>query len=81
MNAPAEWEVVARLGSLDAEVMKAALETADIPVQLLYETVGRIYALDNMQLGEVKVLVPPDRADEARELLATAQPIDFPAGD
>lgn len=75
------WSVVARVSTLEAEVLRAALETAEIPVRFLSETVGQIYALTASMLGEVRVLVPEDRAEEARALLADSRPIDFPESD
>jgi hypothetical protein len=32
-------------------------------------------------MGEVSLLVPQDRVAEARELIDSSQPIDFPEGD
>jgi hypothetical protein len=75
------WEVVAKGASIEIDVLQAALETAGIPSVTLGETIGRIYALGALELGEVRLLVPPDRLMEARELLSDATPIDFPEAD
>jgi len=75
-----DWEVVAKGAQAEVDVWQAALETADIPNVTLGETVGR-YGLNTMELGEVRLLVPPDRWQEARALLSDARPLDFPDAD
>ena len=57
-------------GPLAAEVVKGRLESAGIPAMLKYESVGRTMGLIVDGLGEVQVLVPKEREQEARELLA-----------
>jgi hypothetical protein len=56
-------------GMLQAEVIKGQLETAGIPVMLDYESLGRVFGLTVDGLGEVRVLVPDERAEDARQLL------------
>jgi hypothetical protein len=56
-------------GLLRAEVIKAKLEEAGIPVLLAYESVGPIFGITVDGLGEVRVMVPEDRAEEARVLI------------
>ena len=56
-------------GLLPAQVIKTRLETADIPVLLDYESLGPIMGITVDGLGEVRVLVPEARADEARALI------------
>ena len=56
-------------GPLAAEVCKAKLEAEGIPVRLRYESIGRVIGLTVDGLGKVEVLVPAERADEARALL------------
>jgi hypothetical protein len=56
-------------GLLKAQVIKAKLETADIPVLLDYESVGPIIGITVDGLGEVRVLVPERYVDEARTLI------------
>ncbi|HEV3232697.1 MAG TPA: DUF2007 domain-containing protein [Candidatus Dormibacteraeota bacterium] len=77
----AGWEPVAAVGAMEAEVLRAALETADIPVVSRGETVGTIYALTATELGQVVLLVPADRLEEARALLQGSTAINFPEGD
>lgn len=76
-----EWTEVARVSHMEAEILRLALETAGIPVQTFGEAVAELYAVTATELGDVQVLVPTDRADEARELLSDSHPVDFPEGD
>jgi hypothetical protein len=57
-------------GLMQAEIVKGRLESAGIPVMLDYESLGRVIGITVNGLGEVRVLVPNERADEAKELLA-----------
>ncbi len=64
-------EIVYRAaGMAEAEIVKGFLESEGIPVDLDYESAGKIYGLTVDGLGEVRILVPADWADEAREALA-----------
>lgn len=56
-------------GMVAAEMIKNKLESAGIPALLKYESVGRVMGLTLDGLGEVKVLVPREREQEAREML------------
>jgi hypothetical protein len=56
-------------GMLQAEVIKGRLESAGIPVLLDYESLGRVIGITIDGLGEVRVLVPDERAEDARQLL------------
>ena len=63
-------EVVYRAqGMLEAEAVKGRLETSGIPTAFDYESIGRTYGITIDGLGEVRILVPIERAAEARELL------------
>ena len=64
-----DWEVVVVVDALSADVLKAALETAGIPVVSQQEASGRIIGLTVGSMGEVSLLVPEDRIAEARELI------------
>ena len=57
-------------GLMQAEIIKGRLESAGIPVMLDYESLGRVMGITVDGLGEVRILVPNERADEAKELLA-----------
>ena len=56
-------------GELAAQAIKAHLESEGIPVLLQYESIGPIYGLTVDGLGEVKILVPQDFVEEAREII------------
>jgi hypothetical protein len=58
------------------ELYKSKLEAMDIPVLLKYDAAGPVYGITVDGLGEVRVMVPSDFADEARSLLE-----DLPRGD
>jgi hypothetical protein len=57
-------------GHLVAEMIKAKLESAGIPVLLDYQSIGRIYGITVDGLGEVRVKVPAAFAEEALGLLS-----------
>jgi hypothetical protein len=76
-----DWVVLKKTDPMDAEVLRAALETAEIPVVLKSEYVGRLYGLSSQKLGEVTVLVPREREAEARDLIENAVSVDFPESD
>jgi hypothetical protein len=56
-------------GQLAAQVVKTKLESFGIPVLLSYESLGIVMGLTVDGLGEVRVLVPRSRAEEAQALL------------
>lgn len=60
-------------GQLRAEVIRSKLEAAGIPVLLQYESLGIVMGLTVDGLGEVRVLVPAEYADEARALLEESE--------
>lgn len=57
------------MGPLRAEVIRSKLEAAGIPVLLRYESAGLVIGITVDGLGEVKVQVPRELADEARSLI------------
>jgi thiamine pyrophosphokinase len=57
-------------GHMRASVIKSKLEAAGIPAILSYEALSRIYGLTVDGIGQVRVLVRPEGAAEARRLLA-----------
>jgi hypothetical protein len=56
-------------GLVEAEIVKGRLEGAGIPVMLDYESAGPTIGITVDGLGEVRVLVPDQRAQEAKELI------------
>jgi hypothetical protein len=56
-------------GELEANVIKSHLESEGIPVILQYESAGRVFGLTVDGLGEVRILVPHEFADEAKQII------------
>ena len=56
-------------GLLRAQVIKAKLEDAGIPVLLEYESLGPIMGITVDGIGEVRIQVPTRYAGEARALI------------
>ncbi len=56
-------------GLLTAEVLKGRLESVGIPVLLRYESLGPVMGITIDGLGEVRILVPADYAEDARQLI------------
>ncbi len=64
------WEVVyVAANRMEAEIVRAHLESEDIPVALAGEAVGTVFGLTTGPLAQVQVLVPAPLADRARDLL------------
>ncbi len=64
-------EVVYRAsGLLRAQVIKGRLEVSGIPAVLDYDSVSQVFGITIDGLGEVRVMVPVERVEEARELIA-----------
>ena len=64
-------EVVYRAsGMAEAEVVKGFLEAEGFPVDLDYESAGPVMGLTMDGLGEVRVCVPLEFAEEARLAIA-----------
>jgi hypothetical protein len=62
--------VYAAQGHMRANVIKSKLEAAGIAAILSYEALSRIFGLTVDGIGQVRVLVRPEDAAEARRLLA-----------
>ncbi len=60
---------------MQAQVLKPKLETTGIPARLEYEGAGLVFGVILDGLGEVRVMVPADLAEEA---LAVIQPEETP---
>jgi len=56
-------------GILTAEVLKGKLESEGIPVLLSYESLGPVMGLTVNGLGEVRILVPADFVEDARQVI------------
>lgn len=56
-------------GELQANVMKAHLESEGIPALLEYESAGRVFGLTVNGLGEVRILVSRELEEEAKRII------------
>jgi len=61
--------VVHRAPELEAQVIKGLLESYGIPCLLQHEAAGRVYGITVDGLGEVRVMVWEQDAEEARRLI------------
>lgn len=67
----ASWKVVAAVsGMTQANIVAGRLASEGIATRLRYEAAGSIYAITVDGLGEVRILVPPEDWEQARELLS-----------
>ena len=57
-------------GELAANVIKSHLESEGIPVLLKWEALGRVGGLTVDGLGQVKIIVPQEFAEDARLIIA-----------
>ena len=56
-------------GMLDAEMIRSFLETAGIPSILSHESAGTVFGLTLGPLGEVEIMVPAGKFNEAKTIL------------
>ena len=56
-------------GQIKAEVFKSHLESEDIPVYLQYESLGKVTGITIDGLGKIKIKVPAEFAEEAKQIL------------
>ncbi|UCC59626.1 MAG: DUF2007 domain-containing protein [Dehalococcoidia bacterium] len=64
-------------GELQASVLKSHLESEGIPVLLKYESAGKVFGLTVDGLGEVRIMVPQELAEQAKCII---KPRDSDAG-
>lgn len=70
MTKKSDFVVVSTVqGELQASVLKSHLESEGIPVLLKYESAGKVFGLTVDGLGEVRILVPRELADQARHII------------
>ena len=60
-------------GQLAEEQVRAFLEANGIPTEVRGETLRTTYGISIDGLGSVEILVPADKAEEARDLLNQAE--------
>ncbi len=56
-------------GEMNANIIKSHLESEGIPVYLKYESAGIIYGITVDGIGEVRILVPRECAEDARKII------------
>jgi len=56
-------------GMLDAEMIRALLESFNIQTQVLQESAGVTYGMVFGKMGEVEILVPKKQTKDAMEIL------------
>ena len=56
-------------GQAKANILKAHLESEGIPVYLQYESVGNVYGINIDGIGKVKIKVPAECADDAKQII------------
>ena len=69
MSASEQLVTVRTANYLEAQIIKGRLESEGIPVLLSYESAGLVYGITVDGLGQVKIMVPRDLADEAKGIL------------
>ena len=62
-------EICTVQGEFKANIVKSRLESEGIPVHLKYESLGPVLGVTVNGLGQVKVMVPAQLADVAKELI------------
>lgn len=66
---PREEVVYVANGMLEAESVKILLESFGIPAYTNQESAGTVYGLTVGPLGEVEVVVPIERVQEAKQVI------------
>ncbi|HEY48543.1 MAG TPA: DUF2007 domain-containing protein [Dehalococcoidia bacterium] len=70
MGEQSKFVVVCKVqGELQASVIKAHLESEGIPVLLKYDSAGKVFGLTVDGLGEVRILVPQEFAEDAKRII------------
>jgi len=66
-------EILRVNGAINAEPVLAALRANGIPAAAVGEAVGRVYGLTLNGLGMVRIVVPREYEEQARELIAAGE--------
>ena len=69
MSASEQLVTVRTAKYMEAQIIKGRLESEGIPVLLSYESAGFVLGITVDGLGEVKIMVPHDLAEAAKEIL------------
>lgn len=62
-------EIAVVEGMVEAEIIKSKLESYNISCFLKFESAGRLFGITMNGLGEVKIMVPPEYYEEAKNIL------------
>jgi hypothetical protein len=76
-----EVELIRIPGGINAQSILAALHGRGIPARTHGEVVGEIYGLTIDGLGEVSILVPEERLEEAKSVLSAGEHGDLRLND
>jgi hypothetical protein len=69
----AKWVIVITVqGETKAAIIKGRLETEGIPVEIDYEAIGKVAAISVDGIGAVRISVPEEFAERAKEILMDA---------
>lgn len=68
-------------GMLEAESVKILLESFGIPAFTNQESAGTVYGLTVGPLGEVEVVVPLDRIEDAKKIISEMRSGNFEVDD
>lgn len=60
-------------GITQAEIIKSFLESNGIPVELRYESIGKVLGITTDGLGVVKIFVPEEKEEEAKKLIESVK--------
>ncbi len=69
-------QVYTAQGHLRAHVIKSKLDAAGVPALLSYDSASLLFGLTIDGIGEVRIMVPGEYAEEARRLLADNSPLE-----
>lgn len=65
-----QWKILTKVyDRVEAEMMKSALETLDVPVEFAQESVGRTIPVSFGAFAEIHVFVPREKYDDAKAWL------------
>ncbi len=68
---PECWDLIKTVYPPEDNLIKGLLEVCGIPVVLRGEAIGPLQGLTMGPLAEVRIYVPAEKANEAREVLAS----------
>lgn len=60
-------------GITQAEIIKSFLDSNGIPVELRYESIGKVLGITTDGLGVVKIFVSEEKEEEAKKLLESVK--------